>query len=701
LPRGTAADTSNDVHEAHELLKAIALVLGVAALTTVLFQRLRQPVVLGYILAGVLVGPHVAFPVFADPQTIFTLSELGVILLMFALGLEFRLRKLIELGPTAGPIALIQCSIMMWLGFVLGRAFDWSVLDSLFTGAILAISSTTIIAKAFAEQGVAGRLREVVVGILIVEDLIAVLLIAALTAVATGAGLSATALALTTGRLVAFLGGLIVVGLLVIPRSMRGIVRLQRAETTLVATMGICFGLALLAHAFGYSVALGAFIAGSLVAESGHEDEIEHLVEPVKDVFAAIFFVSVGMLIDPTLMLRYAGPIAVLTVAVILGKIVGVAAGAFLVGSGTRLSIQAGMSLAQIGEFSFIIAGVGRALDVTGDFLYPVAVAVSALTTLTTPWLIRLSGPAASFVDRKLPHRLQTFVGLYGSWIERMRASTPRDTAWASARRLMRLVLVDMALVVAIVIGTSVAVRRLAPMLSSATGLELRLAVGLIASVALLTSVPFLLGLFRLARRLGAMLSQAAFPALSGGGLDLAQAPRRALNVSLELAILLLVALPILALTQPFVGGFPTAFVVLVLIVVLTVVLWRSATDLDGHVRAGAQAILEVLAAQSGAERQQPPPQTFEHVDKLLPGLGALVPLRLHASSPAVGRTLGEIDLRGLTGATVLAISRDGAGLPFPSAKEVLEPGDVLALSGTEEAVDAAQRLLAPAAERS
>ena len=291
--------------DAHGFLVALSIVLGVAAVTTVLFQRLRQPVVLGYILAGFIIGPNVPVPLVADRQVIQTLSELGVILLMFSLGLEFSLGKLVRLGPSAGLTALLQSSLMIWLGFVTGRLFGWSTIESLFVGAIIAISSTTIIAKAFDEQRVQGSLRELVVGVLIIEDLIAILLMATLTAIASGAGLSAAEMALTTGRLLLFLLGLVAIGLLVVPRTVRAIQRLGRPETTLVASVGFCFAIALLAHEFGYSVALGAFIAGSLIAESGQQQEIEHLVAPVRDLFAAIFFVSVGVLIDPALIARH------------------------------------------------------------------------------------------------------------------------------------------------------------------------------------------------------------------------------------------------------------------------------------------------------------------------------------------------------------------------------------------------------------
>jgi CPA2 family monovalent cation:H+ antiporter-2 len=686
------------MHGAHEFLKALTLVLCTAAVTTVLFQRLRQPVVLGYIIAGLIVGPYVAIPLFADPGIVQTLSELGVILLMFSLGLEFSLRKLFAVGPTAGLTALIQCSIMVWLGYVVGQAFGWTARESLFAGAIIAISSTTIIAKAFDEQGIRGKLRELVVGVLIVEDLIAVLLMATLTAISTGSGLSAGDLALTTGRLVAFLVGLVVVGLLIVPRAVRAVIRLNRPETTLVASVGICFAVALLALSFGYSVALGAFIAGSLVAESGEEKVVEHLVLPVKDMFAAIFFVSVGMLIDPALIVRYWLAIAVLSAVVIAGKVISVSVGAFLTGNGTRTSVQAGMSLAQIGEFSFIIAGLGLSLKATGEFLYPIAVAVSALTTLTTPLLIRTAGPVASFVDRKLPRPLQTFVALYGSWLERLRGAPPRQTFAASVRRLVGLLFLDMALLVALVIGTSLTVGKLALAVEEKTGLSRTLAERLVVVGAVVLAIPFLVGVVRVARRLAETLAEVALPHRAEGKVDLAAAPRRALLVTLQAVIVLMVGAPVIAITQPFLTGYTGPLIVLLLLGVLGVAFWRSATNLQGHARAGAQVIVDALAAQSRAKEPGAETPALDHVQVLLPGLGEPTPVRLEAGSPAVGQTLAQLNLRGLTGATVLAIHRGQEGISFPTAREVLQAGDVVALAGTHEAVEAARGLLAPQA---
>lgn len=684
--------------DAHEFLKSLTVVLAVAAITTVVFQRLRQPVVLGYILAGLIVGPHVPIPLVADPGVVQTLSEVGVILLMFSLGLDFSLRKLITVGPTAGPTALLETSLMVWLGFTIGRLFGWTALESLFTGAVIAISSTTIIAKAFAEQGITGKLRELVVGVLIVEDLIAILLMAILTALASGSGLAAGPLAATIARLAAFLVGLVGIGLLLVPRAIHAISRLNRRETTLVASIGICFTIALLAQAFGYSVALGAFLAGSLVAESGEEKQIERLVEPVRDMFAAVFFVSVGMLIDPALVARHWPAVVVLTAAVVLGKVLGVSLGAFLTGSGMRTSVQAGLSLAQIGEFSFILAGLGLALHATGQFLYAVAVAVSALTTLLTPWMIRASVPVAAWVDRKLPRPLQTFAALYGSWLEELRWRRPAATAMAGLRRLLRLLVLDAALIAGLIVATSASIRRIVAFARDQLGMSEVVTRWLVLAVAVALSAPFCIGVIRVSQKLGVTLARLALPAEKLKRVDFAAAPRRMLVVTFQLAGVLLVGTPLLALTQPFLPAASGAAVLALLVVVLGVAFWRSATNLQGHVRAGAEVILEALAAQA---RPRPTPtagDTLEHVHQLLPGLGALAALRLDPGSAAIGRTLAQLNLRGRTGATVLAITRTEGGVLVPTAEELLRAGDLLAVAGTHDAIEAARAaILSPA----
>ena len=673
------------------LLLTLTLVLGTAALTTVACHKLHLPVVLGYLVAGFIVGPTALVPLAADRDIVRALSELGVVLLMFALGLDFSLRKLLRVGAPAAIIATMQCSITGWLGFTVARALGWPSMEAVFTGAIVAISSTTIVMRAFDEQRVRGRQRELVLGILVVQDLIAILLLTTLTALGSGTRLSGAAMLGTVARLGGFLLALVVVGFLIVPRAMRAIIRMNRPEVTLIAGIGLCFAFASLAHAAGYSVALGAFLAGSLVAESGEEKRLERLIEPVRDVFAAIFFVSVGMLIDPGVIVSSWMPIAALTAVVLVGQISGVGLAGFLTGHGIRTSLQAGMSLAQIGEFSFILAGLGVSLNVAGAHLPPIAVAVSVLTTLSTPWLIRASGPAANFIDRKLPRRLQVILAVYGTWVERL-GRAPTETRPAT-RRVARAIAVDTALLALLTIVVAQAGGTAQTALQTATALGTDAAWGVVIAGGVLVAAPFCLGIMRNARRIAVGLALAAFPLPEAGAVDAAMAPRRTLVVLLQLTVLLLIGLPYLAITQPFLPGLESVALLALLLTMALLGLWRSAADLDGHIRAGAQLIVEAVAAGAGRTTASPD-ETARQIATLLPGLGEPIPFALPPDSPALGKSLAELNLRGATGATVLAIVRGGTGVVVPTAHEILRLGDVLALAGADDAVAAARVLL-------
>lgn len=681
------------MHEAREFLQTLTMVLCVAAVTTVVFQRLHQPVILGYLLAGMLIGPYIPVPLEADSHIVSDLAELGVILLMFSLGIEFSLRKLARVGATAGFVAIVQCSLMIWLGYLIGQAFGWGWLPSLFAGAVISISSTTIIVKAFEEQGIKGDFTHIVFGVLIVEDMIAILLIAILTALSAGESLGPVELTMQGGRLALFLGVLVVVGLLTVPRVMRSIVKLRRQETTVVASVGLAFGFALLAMMFGYSVALGAFIAGSLVSESGVERTVEHLVQPVRDVFAAVFFVSVGMLIDPADIAANWFAVAVFLCAVVIGKVVSVTLSAFLTGQSIQTSLKSGMSLAQIGEFSFIIAGIGMATHATDHVLYSIAVAVSALTTLLTPWLIRSAESTAALVDRKLPHSLQTYAALYGSWFERLRATGPAGEI-SRLRRLARWLVADAAVFAAIVIVSSIEMVDVGNWLESRFNLAPRSAIFVIVLGAAALSAPFWLGMIRVSRALGFELAERAFPRTGKDKADMADAPRRLFVVTLQMAMVILVGIPVVAITAPFLPRLQGAVVLLLLLTLLAVRLWRQATNFQGHTRAVAQALAEALVQETQHVQAVAARTRSADVNRVLAGLGSPIPVRLADTSPVVGKTLADIDLRGLTGATVLAIQRGEQVVPVPAGHERLAAGDVLAVAGREGAIEAARELL-------
>jgi CPA2 family monovalent cation:H+ antiporter-2 len=505
--------------------------------------------------------------------------------------------------------------------------------------------------------------------------------------------MSALEVGQAVGHLAAFLAIVMVVGLFVVPRVVRAVVHLGRDETTVVASVGIAFGFAMLAATFGYSVALGAFLAGALVAESGVEKTIEHLVQPVRDIFAAIFFVSVGMLIDPQQVATHWLVIVVFLVAVVVGKILSVTVGAFLTGQGVQNSVKTGMSLAQIGEFSFIIAGVGLASKATDQLLYSMAVAVSTITTLLTPWLIRISPATAAWIDRKLPRSLQTFGALYASWLEKL-GTAQADEQRLQIRGAIRWLIVDAVVVAAIVIGASIEMNGLIQILAGRFDLTERVARVIVVAGAAILIAPFAIGMIRVARYLGFELANRVFPARGSQQIDLAAAPRRLLVAILQLALVVAIGLPLVAVTQPFLPPFYGAAVLLFVLLLLVVPFWRSATNLQGHARAGAQALADALAHQARAGRTTADSLSLEDINETLDGLGSPVPVALAADNPNVGKTLAEVKLRGLTGATVLAIQRGDRSVLIPSGHERLESGDVLAIAGTNDAVDAARRIL-------
>jgi CPA2 family monovalent cation:H+ antiporter-2 len=501
-------------------------------------------------------------------------------------------------------------------------------------------------------------------------------------------------LAVTIVRLVAFLTVLMGAGMLVVPRAMRYVVGLRRRETTLVVSIGLCFGTALLAGMIGYSVALGAFLAGSLVAESGAEQLVERLVEPVRDMFAAVFFVSVGMMIDPRLVIAHWQAVLLFTVLVIVGKIVAVSVSAFFTGTGVRTAVQAGMSLAQIGEFSFIIAGVGLAAGGASSTLYTIMVAVSAITTLTTPWLIRQAGPTADAIDRNLPRPLQTLVALYGSWIESTRRRPETSAERARTQRLLRGMGIDAAVVGALCVGASIAAAPLGARVAAATGLRPDQGRAILVAVAVLLSLPFLIGIFRLGRALGNDVARRAFSDPEPGRLDLAAAPRRSLVITIQVAAILVVGAALVAVTQPFLP--PVAGIALVagMLILLGILVWRSAADLQGHVRAAAVGIVEVLGRQSRDPAAPDAERALERAYQLLPGLGEPFPVRILDHYPVVGRTLSELRLRSRTAATIVVISRGEHVVLMPDGHETLHAGDVVALAGTRPAIEAAKQLL-------
>ena len=387
------------------LMSDLALILICAGFMTLLFKSLKQPIVLGYIVAGFLASPNMPYmPSVTDMHGIHLWSEIGVVFLLFALGLEFSFKKILKMGaaPIVAAMAIILC--MMYVGSLTGHLFGWSDMDCIYLGGMLAMSSTTIIFKAFDDMGLRqNRFAGLVLSVLIIEDILAIVLMVMLSTLAVSKEFEGTQMLTSILQLGFFLVLWFVVGIYLIPLFLRKAKPLMNDETMLITALALCFGMVVFASAVGFSAAFGAFVMGSILAETVEARKIEHLVAPVKNLFGAIFFVSVGMMVDVALIIEYIVPILCIIVAIMLGQTILSTCGFLLSGQSLKTSMQCSFSLTQIGEFAFILATLGTSLHVTSDFLYPIVVAVSVFTTFTTPYMIRLAEPAYAVVARVLP----------------------------------------------------------------------------------------------------------------------------------------------------------------------------------------------------------------------------------------------------------------------------------------------------------
>jgi monovalent cation:H+ antiporter-2, CPA2 family len=555
-------------------IQDLAVIMLVAGVVTILFHRLKQPVVLGYIVAGFIIGPHTPpFGLIHDEDTIKTLAELGVIFLMFCLGLEFSLRKLFKVGATAFIAAFLEIILMIWIGYEIGRWFDWNTMDSLFLGAILAISSTTIIVKALNDLKMKDqRFAQLIFGVLIVEDILGIGIIALLSSIAVSGTVSSGEVFSTVGKLSLFMVVALVIGILLVPRLLAYVAKFESNEMLLITVLGLCFGFCLLVVKLEYSMVLGAFLIGAIMAESRQLLKIERLIEPVRDMFSAIFFVAIGLMIDPRILLQYAWPIAVITVAVVLGKMLSCGLGAFIAGNDGRTSLRVGMGLSQIGEFSFIIAALGMTLQVTSDFLYPVAVAVSAITTLLTPYLIRGADPLSLKMAAVMPRRMSRVFGMYGEWLRSIQPQGEGAMLAAMIRKIVLQVGVNLALVVAIFFAGSYFAARIGGYLEGWIS-DPSWQKALIWGGALLLSLPFLIAAYRKLKALSMLLAEMSVkPEMAGRH---TQRVRRVIAELIPILSLLVIFLLLAALSASILPTNKLLVLIAVVAAAVAAVLWR------------------------------------------------------------------------------------------------------------------------------
>ncbi|MBL7688743.1 MAG: cation:proton antiporter [Bdellovibrionaceae bacterium] len=655
-----------------QIIQDLAVILVLGAAVTVLFKKFKQPVVLGYLLAGFLVSPHISLtPTVVDTENIKVWGEIGVIFLLFGLGLEFSFKKLAEVGKTAAIAGLFEVLTMIGLGILAGQALGWSLTDSLFLGAALSISSTSIIVRAVDELGLKGRtFVSVVFGILVIEDLAAILILVLLPTLssshssASSADLIAIALRLGFFLLLWFL-----VGIYLLPTVLKKAKQFLNDETLLILAIGLCLLMVLIASKTGFSAALGAFVMGSILAETREGKRIEHLLVPVRDLFSAVFFVSVGMMINPATLKEHFGVITILSVLLIVGKLTANTIGTLIAGQTLRRSVRTGMTLGQIGEFSFIIGTLGTTLELTSDFLYPILVAVSAVTSFTTPYLIRGSEAAAVRLETRLPQSILDLLLRYRTALNAETAPNNLSLLWREYGIKM---LLNAVLVIAISVGAS---QLLLPPALRATNESLHhIVTGVLGFFAFAFSTPFL----------WAIVVAPPTRTENSNSSNLEMLRR------LQVGIAFLRFLAGFVLTGFIIAQFASfetfSTIMLTLVALLILFSSRYAGPLYRTVEARFLSNLSANEKKELTKSQTRP--------ALAPWDAVLVEFTLPPHSPLAGKTLAESTLKENTGTMVTMIERGGRCIFAPTRTTLLLPHDRIFLIGTDEQLAAAQKLI-------
>lgn len=652
------------------LISDLAIILVAAGCSTLVFKALRQPVILGYIVAGVLAGSSVAFlPTVADASSIRVWADIGVIFLLFAMGLEFSFRKLLSVGGTAVTAAVTIVAGMMFTGYGAGMLLGFSHMSSIFLGGMLSMSSTAIVFKAFDDMGLRGqRFTGVVLGILVVEDLVGVVLMVLLSTLAVSKQFEGAQMLGSILKLGAFLIFWSLLGIYLIPTLLKRLQRLLNDETLLIVALGLCLGMVMIAVKAGFSAALGAFVMGSLLAETVAAERIVRLVEPVKNLFGAIFFVSVGMMIEPSLLVRYWGPIVLLTVVVLAGQATFATLGVLVSGQPLRVAVQSGFSLAQVGEFAFIIATLGTTLHVTDDYLYPVIVAVSVVTTFLTPYMMRAADPACDYLERRLPERWQRLLTRYASGA----GTESRRSTWL---RLLRRMLVPVAIyLIFCVFAEAAFLRYAAPWIAERIPGRAGAALSLVLLLGVLA--PILLVVLRQGNR------SPEFRQLWNDG----KFNRGPLVSLILLKCLLCIGILMTAVATLFDTAAGMGFAVSLLLltgIVFSKRMHRRSFEMEERFRENFGRDDTAADTLQPLDAEQLP---FENLH--------MAEFGVSPESTVAGRTLREIDFRRCYGVTVVAIRRGEHRLQLPEGTTMLFPHDRLTVVGTDEEFRTFHRVL-------
>lgn len=635
------------------LISDLAFILLLGAVVTVLFKWLKQPVVLGYIVAGFLASPHFTYlPSVTTVENIEFWAQIGIVVLLFSLGVEFSFKKLVNSGGSAVVTALIIVTGMMAFGFITGRVLHFNTINSLFLGGMLSMSSTTIIIKAFTDMGLRQqKFASLVLAVLIVEDLFAVLMMVILSSIALNNSVEGGEMLWSVGKLMFFLIIWFLVGVYLLPSILNRIRRFLNSETLLVVSMGLCLGMAVFSVYCGFSLALGAFVMGSILAGTSYAEKIEHVVTPVKDLFGAVFFISVGMMVQPEILAQYWLPILILSLVVIVGMIIFGTFGMLITGQSLRVAIRSGFSLTQIGEFAFIIASLGMSLHVLESQLYPIVVAVSVITTFTTPYFIKLSAPASEFIERHLPQRLHFLIERYNDEGQKEQAS---GHPWAAMlkRHLWRTLLYSVILIAI----TIVSIYYVRPWLTEIGG-DWGRPLTMVVEIMLMS--PFIIALITPVKT------------KSNNSAETYNIPRIVLMV-FRIAIALGFVVHAVAAAFSATAGLLLGVCIVVLIIML---LYRQLTR---HMHRIEEKFFDNLN-----ERELRRSGKNNHVVNDL----HLAYITVGAGCPFAGERLMNSNLRKTYGVNVVNIQRGYQNIPIPDGRQRIYPGDVLGVIGTDEQI--------------
>lgn len=650
------------------MVQDLCVIMLTAGVTSIVFKLLRQPVVLGYIVAGLIVGPHMLGESWlSNEESVDTWGQIGVLFLLFALGLEFSFKKLLQVGGTALIAGGTIVVGMMGAGFVTGRLFGWNEMNALFLGGMLCMSSTTIVFKALDDMGLRNRpFARVCFGVLVVEDLFAVVLMVLLSSIATTRSFQGEQLLLQVGKLAAYLVFWFVTGIAVLPVLLSRLSRHLNDETLTIISVGLCLGMVLLAVEAGFSAALGAFVMGSVLAETLEAERIERLVEPVKNIFGSIFFVSVGMMIAPAQLVAHWPAIAVITLVVIVGQIVFASAGTLLSGQTLAVSLQTGFSLVQIGEFAFIIATLGQTLGVTSPDLYPIVVAVSVVTTFLTPFVMRGAGPACRFVNAHLSEGARLVLDNYA----RSRNTISNEATW---KTLLRRVLVSLAINgIILAFADALYLRYAAPFLASILPAFLPLWVVHAVQLAILLA-----------------LTSPLIYALATAHRHSPEAVTLWRSGHVQKAALIAIALLRFAVALAFVVYAVTRLFSITSAVVLAIVLIGALLVVfSRHVRRQSIAMQQQFAANLTARErrdEQHRAVSRRFAASLLDYDVHLGEFRVDPRSTYCGQALSELKIRECTGTSVVRIVRSGFNVNIPGGDARLYPDDLVIVAGSTQ----------------